>query len=267
VDLLLDSKCALITGAGGDIGQGIARVFVREGATVILHGRDNAQIERIADTLRAEGGKVYMVAGDLASDDSARQIAEQTFDLAGCVDILVNNAAIYTHGSWLDDSPSEMLDLYNVNVVGAARLIQHLVPPMREQRWGRIIQIASGDATEPLAFMSSYAATKAALVNLTVGLAKSLANTGITVNTISPGIIATEGVKQFYKGLAARFGWGSDWEVIEQHILTEVLSNSTGRLGTVEEVADLVAFVASPLTGYINAANIRIDGGSTRSVN
>jgi 3-oxoacyl-[acyl-carrier protein] reductase len=267
VDLLLDSKCALITGAGGDIGQGIARVFVREGATVILHGRDNAQIERIADTLRAEGGKVYMVAGDLASDDSARQIAEQTFDLAGCVDILVNNAAIYTHGSWLDDSPSEMLDLYNVNVVGAARLIQHLVPPMREQRWGRIIQIASGDATEPLAFMSSYAATKAALVNLTVGLAKSLANTGITVNTISPGIIATEGVKQFYKGLAARFGWGSDWEAIEQHILTEVLSNSTGRLGTVEEVADLVAFVASPLTGYINAANIRIDGGSTRSVN
>jgi 3-oxoacyl-[acyl-carrier protein] reductase len=267
VDLLLDSKCALITGAGGDIGQGIARVFVREGATVILHGRDNAQVEQIADTLRAEGGRVHPVAGDLASDDSARKIAEEACAFAGGVDILINNAAIYTHGSWLDDSPGEMLKLYNVNVVGAARLIQHLVPPMRERHWGRIIQIASGDATEPLAFMSSYAATKAALVNLTVGLAKSLANTGITVNTISPGIIATEGVKQFYKGLAAQFGWGSDWESIEQHILTDVLSNSTGRLGTVEEVADLVAFMASPLTGYINAANIRIDGGSTRSVN
>jgi 3-oxoacyl-[acyl-carrier protein] reductase len=267
VDLQLDGKCALITGAGGDIGQGIVRAFIREGATVVLHGLDRMQLEQLAGTLHADGGRVYTAVGDLASDESARQIAEEARRLAGHVDILINNAAIYAHGSWLDDTPDEMLKLYNVNVVGAARLIQQLVPPMYERHWGRIIQIASGDATEPLAFMSSYAATKAALVNLTVGLAKSLANTGITVNTISPGIIATEGVKQFYRGLAAQYGWGSDWQAIEQHILKEVLSNSTGRLGTVEEVADLIAFVASPLTGYINAANIRIDGGSTRSVN
>jgi 3-oxoacyl-[acyl-carrier protein] reductase len=100
-----------------------------------------------------------------------------------------------------------------------------------------------------------------------VGLAKSLANTGITVNTVSPGIIATDGVKQFYYGLAERFGWGSDWSVIQEHILKEVLPNPTGTLGTVEQVSDLIAFIASPLAGYINAANLRIDGGSTRSVN
>jgi len=267
VDLQLDGKCALITGAGGDIGQGIVRTFVREGATVVLHGLDKVKLEQLASTLQPNGSKVYAVAGDLASDESARKIAEEACALAGHVDILINNAAIYTHGSWLDDTPGDMLNLYNVNVVGAARLIQHLAPPMRERRWGRIIQIASGDASEPLAFMSSYAATKAALVNLTVGLAKSLANTGITVNTISPGIIATDGVKQFYRGLATQFGWGSDWETIEQHLLKEVLANSSGRLGTVEEVADLIAFVSSPLTGYINGADIRIDGGSARSVN
>ena len=68
-------------------------------------------------------------------------------------------------------------------------------------------------------------------------------------------------------GLAARFGWGSDWSTIEHHILTEVLPNPTGKLGTVEEVADLIAFISSPLAGYINAANLRIDGGSTRSIN
>jgi 3-oxoacyl-[acyl-carrier protein] reductase len=267
MDLQLDTKCALVTGAGGDIGQGIARAFVREGATVVLHGRDKTQLEQLANILRAERGKVYTVAGDLASDENAQRIAEEACNFVGHVDILINNAAIYTHGSWLDDVPGEMLNLYNVNVVGAARLIQRLVPPMRERHWGRIIQIASGDATEPLAFMSSYAATKAALVNLTVGLAKTLANTGITVNTISPGIVATEGVKQFYRGLAAQLGWASDWETIEHHILTEVLSNCTGRLGTVEEVADLITFISSPLTGYVNAANIRIDGGSTRSIN
>lgn len=267
MDLQLAGKCALITGAGGDIGQGIARAFIREGATVILHGLDKMQLAPLAHSLQGDGAKVYTVAGDLASDENAQKIAEEARDLSGGVDILVNNAASYTHGSWLDDTSAEMLNLYNVNVVGAARLIQQLVPQMRHQRWGRIIQIASADATEPLAFMSSYAATKASLVNLTVGLAKSLANTGITVNTISPGIIATPGVKQFYNGLAAQFGWGNDWTGIEHHILTEVLPNDVGRLGTVEEVADLIVFLSSPLTGYIDAANIRIDGGSTHAIN
>lgn len=267
MDLLLHGRSVLITGAAGDIGQGIARTFLREGATVILHGLDKSQVEPLAGDLRAAGGEVYTVAGDLASDESARRIADEAVDCVGRVEILVNNAAIYTHGSWLDDKPADMLKLYDVNVVGAARLIQYLVPQMRERYWGRIIQIASGDASEPLPFMSAYAATKAALVNLTVGLSKSLANTGITVNTVSPGIIATEGVKQFYAGMAARFGWGNDWGSIEHHILTDVLPNPTGKLGTVQQVADLIAFLASPLAGYINAANIRIDGGSTHATN
>ncbi len=266
MDLLLRDRAVLITGAAGDIGRGIARTFLHEGATVILHGLDQAQIEPVAEALRPFG-RVFAVAGDLSSDESTRRVADEACGCIGRVEILVNNAAIFTHGSWLDDTPADMLRMYDVNVVGAARLIQHLVPQMRERHWGRIIQLASGDAAEPLAFMSAYAATKAALVNLTVGLSKSLANTGITVNTVSPGIIATDGVKQFYLGLAARFGWGSDWGVIEHHILTEVLPNPTGKLGTVEEVADLIAFLASPRSGYINAANLRIDGGSSHAIN
>ncbi len=264
MDLQLQGKYALITGSGGDIGKGIAQVLVREGATVILHDLDKTRVDALAATLP---GTVYTVAGDLASDSMTEQVARDACAIAGHVDILINNAATYTHGSWLDDTPEAMLNLYNVNVVGAARLIHHLVPAMRERHWGRIIQIASGDATEPLAFMSAYAATKAALVNLTVGLAKSLANTGITVNTISPGIIATDGVKQFYRQMASQFGWESDWPSIEQHILREVLPNPTGTLGTVDDVAELIAFVASPLSHYINAANLRIDGGSTHSIN
>jgi NAD(P)-dependent dehydrogenase (short-subunit alcohol dehydrogenase family) len=269
MNLQLENRCVLITGANGDIGQGLARTFLREGAAVILHGLDKAQVEAVADSISTGNGSrgVFTVDGDLASDDEARRIAREACDLTSHVDILVNNAAAYTHGSWLDDTPSDMLRLYNVNVVGAARLIQHLVPQMRSRRWGRIIQVASADATEPLAFMSAYAATKAALVNLTVGLSKSLANTGITVNTVSPGIIATEGVRHFYQGLAARFGWGSEWPEIEKHVLSDVLPNTTGCLGTVQDVADLIAFVASPLAGYINGADLRIDGGSTHAVN
>jgi NAD(P)-dependent dehydrogenase (short-subunit alcohol dehydrogenase family) len=267
MDLKLTGKCALITGADGDIGQGIARAFLDEGVVVIAHGLNKTHLEQFANTLRWSKGQVYTIEGDLASDDDVQRIGRQALACVGHVDILVNNAAAHTHGSWLDDQPADMLNLYNVNVVGAARLIQQVVPSMRDRHWGRIIQIASGDATEPLAFMSAYAATKAALVNLSVGLAKSLANTGITVNTVSPGIIATNGVKQFYLGLAERFGWGSDWSVIQEHILKEVLPNPTGTLGTVEQVANLIVFLASPLSGYINAANLRIDGGSTRSIN
>ncbi len=267
MDLLLQDRVVLITGAAGDIGQGIARTFLREGAAVILHGLDRAQVDPVVQKLSALGGKVFAVAGDLSSDENARRIADEASDCIGRVEILINNAATFTHGSWLDDKTADMLRMYDVNVVGAARLIQHLVPQMRERHWGRIIQIASGDATEPLAFMSAYAATKAALVNLTVGLAKSLAHTGITVNTVSPGIIATDSVKLFYTGLAGHYGWGSDWGVIEHHILTEVLPNPTGKLGTVEEVADLVAFLASPRASYINAANYHIDGGSIGTIN
>jgi 3-oxoacyl-[acyl-carrier protein] reductase len=105
--------------------------------------------------------------------------------------------------------------------------------------------------------------TKAALLNLTASLAKHLNRTGITVNTVSPGIVVTPGVEKFYRLEATRRGWAPDWPAIEAAVLAEVLDNPTGRLGRPDEVADLVAFVSSPLAGYINGANLRIDGGST----
>jgi 3-oxoacyl-[acyl-carrier protein] reductase len=114
--------------------------------------------------------------------------------------------------------------------------------------------------------MPDYAASKAALLNLTASLAKHLDRTGITVNTVSPGIVVTPGVQEFYRLEAGRRAWGEDWPATEAGVLTEILDNPTGRLGRPQEVADLVAFVASPLAGYINGANLRIDGGSTAVV-
>ena len=134
---------------------------------------------------------------------------------------------------------------------------------MRAGGWGRIIQIGTGEAINPFPTMPDYAATKAALLNLTVSLSKFLARSGITVNTVSPGIVVTASVEQFYRHEASRRGWGQDWAAIEAGVLAEVLDNPVGRLGHPCEVADLVAFVASPLAGYINGANLRIDGGST----
>jgi 3-oxoacyl-[acyl-carrier protein] reductase len=179
------------------------------------------------------------------------------------VDILVNNAGTFPNRGWDDTAPEDWLELYAVNVAAVVRCIQGFLPGMRAAGWGRVIQIGTGEAISPFPFMPDYAAAKAALLNLTVSLAKHLDRTGITVNTVSPGIIVTTGVKEFYQAEAARRGWGQDWPAIEARVLAEILDNPTGRLGRPEEVADLVAFVASPLAGYINGANLRIDGGST----
>jgi 3-oxoacyl-[acyl-carrier protein] reductase len=164
---------------------------------------------------------------------------------------------------WEEASPEDWLELYAVNVVAVVRCLHGLLPKMREAGWGRTIQIGTGEALNPFPTMPDYVATKAALINLTVSLSKHLARTGITVNTVSPGIVVTPSVEQFYRLEASKRRWGDDWPAIEQHVLAEILDNPVGRLGRPEEVADLVAFVASPLSGYINGANLRIDGGST----
>jgi len=266
MDLQLTGKKVLVTASTGGIGKQIARQFCEEGAIVIINGRTRESAEKVFAELKGENKNVFLALGDVSTDEGINNIISAISSLGG-IDILVNNAGVYINHDWFTATANDWLRLYAANVVAPVKLVKACVPAMKENKWGRIIQISSGEGTQPFAFMPDYAATKAAMNNFSVSLSKAVSKTGITVNTVSPGIIATDTLKQFYTDFGKDKKWGNDWKNIEKKILETVLDNNTGRLGTPQDVAALVCFVASPLAGYINGANLRIDGGSTGSVN
>ena len=268
MDLQLTGKTALVTGSSRGTGEGIAKVLAREGATVIVHGmkpgNGDDDAERVANDIINTGGKAIPVTGDLTTDAGAENVAQAI----GAVDILINNYGTADRGFWLDATTGTdaWIDAYQKNVLSAARMIRLLVPQMKVRGWGRVIQLGTIGSTQPNARMPHYYASKGALANLTISLMLELANTGITVNTISPGLIKTREVEEMYRRRAQKMGWGDDWDVIERHIMEE-FGNPSGRIARTEEVGDLVAFIASTRSHMIYGMNIRIDGGGMRLVN
>jgi 3-oxoacyl-[acyl-carrier protein] reductase len=268
MDLELSGKRALVTGSSAGIGRAIARRLAEEGVIVAVTGRDGRKAAAVANEIQAKTGRrAVSFAADLATDGGAKDLASQVAAALGGIDILVNNHGIYRERGWWDTSADDWADIYNQNVVSFVRLIREFGPRMGEAGWGRIINISSGGAWQPFANMADYTATKAAILNLTVSLAKAFAGQGVTVNTVSPGIIVTESTEAYFRKVARDRGWPDDWRDIEQRVIANFLFNSTGRLGRPADVANIVALVASPLSDYMNGANYRVDGGSTTAIN
>ena len=267
MDLKLTGKRAIVTGSSGGIGESIALSLASEGATVIIHGRRAEQAKKVAELVGKSGGKAFIALGDLSTDRGAQEVFEAAQKAVGDIDILVNCAGVYVDRSWSVATPDNWSEMYNGNVLSCVRMIRLIVPRMKELGWGRIIQIATGEATQPFADMPDYAASKSALLNLTVSLSKELAGKGITVNSISPGIVLTPGLETFFRSFAQEKGWGTDWNEIEQHILRERWYSPAGRLARPQDIASAVTFLSSPVADYINAANLRVDGGAVGTVN
>ncbi len=252
MDLNLTGKCALVTGSYRGTGMIIAQCLAREGARVLVHGLKAGQAEAAVEQL----GLGEPVTGDITNDDGAAQLINQ---MAGShIDVLVNNYGTADAGSWETSSSDEWVVAYQKNVLSAQRLITSLLPAMRDAGWGRIINLGTIGSTRPNARNPQYYASKGALATMTVSLAKELAASGVRVNLVSPGIILTPEVEAAYLARGQRKGWGSTWDEIEPHAARDI---PIGRITRREEVASLVAYLASPLADAIHGQNIKIDGG------
>jgi NAD(P)-dependent dehydrogenase (short-subunit alcohol dehydrogenase family) len=268
MDLQLAGRRALVTGSSSGIGEAIARMFAQEGGAVVVHGRNRDRAEKVAADINAAG----VAIGDLSTDDGAVAVhAEARGALGGHIEILVNNAGGSATGNTarapIDISAGDWITNYHANALPSVRLCRLAVPDMVAAGWGRVIQVSSAVAVQPNNLGSDYSGAKAALNNFTVSLAGSLRGVGVTVNTISPGIIMADGMIRW-----GRKKFGDDnmsIEEITQRMAAEKVFElpPVGRLGTPEELALVACMLASPRAGFITGANYRVDGGQIRSVN
>nr|WP_042193781.1 SDR family NAD(P)-dependent oxidoreductase [Kibdelosporangium sp. MJ126-NF4]CEL20910.1 3-oxoacyl-[acyl-carrier protein] reductase [Kibdelosporangium sp. MJ126-NF4]CTQ98285.1 3-oxoacyl-[acyl-carrier protein] reductase (EC 1.1.1.100) [Kibdelosporangium sp. MJ126-NF4] len=261
MDLQLRGRRALVTGSSNGLGEAIAKRLATEGAAVVVHGRDRDRTVAVAKAISDVGGDVSYAIGGLGTDEGADAVhAEAT--AGGPVDILVNNVGAYDPSlGWSNVSAQDWADLYNVNVLSGVRMIQRFVPGMRERRWGRVIQISSVTGEVPAASQPHYAATNGARNSLAKSLARDLKHTGVTSNAIAAGGILTPTSRPHLVDLGRQNGWGQTWEEIEPRLVEALAPNDIGRIGRVEEYADIATFLASPLSGYITAATFAVDGG------
>jgi 3-oxoacyl-[acyl-carrier protein] reductase len=264
MDLKLDGRVALVTGSSKGIGEGVARGLAREGAIIIVHGRNKTQTEEVAHDIIAHGGRAYVVIGDLTNEDEVQRLVDEAQAFVKPVEIVINNAG----GSgetedWATTRPETWAIGYDRNVLAAVRITTRLLPSMREAKWGRIVNISSLAALMPPPKRPDYAAAKAAMIAMTASLAKAVATDGITVNTVSPGTIHSASLDEAFRQVAGNQGLAANapWTEIEQTVLPMFAQVPMGRVGTLEEIADAISFLVSPRASYITGANLRLDGG------
>jgi 3-oxoacyl-[acyl-carrier protein] reductase len=270
MDLQLRGKRALVTGASSGIGTAIAKTLAGEGVAIVVHGRNEGRARAVASEISAGGGKAAIAIGDLSTDAGAESVAKAADEAFGGIDILVNNAAAPTEPSrglgMFDLEPADWTATFERNINSAYRLSKYFVPQMKDRHWGRIVQITSGLAYSPRGMQGDYSSSKAALNNFTFNLSRAVANTGITVNNVCPGMTVTPVLQEWILSIAEANGLGRDLKKGEEFVLQNMVKLSVPRLGQPQDIANAVAFIVSPLAEYVTGTTLRVDGGSATAV-
>ena len=266
MDLGLDGKVALVTGSWRGTGAGIARVLAAEGATVLVHGLEAGQADETLSAVTDSGGTAHAVHGDIRTDVGAEELVRSVRTVADRVDIVVNNYGVADGTTWDEADGSSWHRSYDTNVVSAARVTNAFLGDMRAAGWGRVVFVATVGATRPGDRLPEYYAAKGALPSVTVSLAKHLAGTGITVNCVSPGVIATPEMVERFTARAKQEGLGTEWAAVERMVLADVMPNPSGRVAFPDDVGRFVAMVVGEPAWHLNGSHLRFDGGAADAV-
>ncbi|MTJ80633.1 MAG: SDR family oxidoreductase [Telmatospirillum sp.] len=259
----LTGKTAVVTGSTAGIGFAIARGLADAGAAVVLNGRRPDAVEASVEALRTAlpGARIQGLAADLGTAEGCRALVAAYPD----TDILVNNVGIFGLKDFFE-TPDDLWETYlSVNLMSGVRLSRAYLPGMARRGWGRVIFLSSESALNIPADMVHYGVTKTADLALSRGLAKRMAGTGVTVNAILPGPTLTEGVAAMLRDEQQATGLPLD-EVAARFVKTHRPSSIIQRAATVEEVANLAVYVASPLSSATTGAALRVDGGVVETI-
>ncbi len=263
MDLGLNGKVAVVTGSTAGIGFAIASTLAAEGAQVIVNGRTQARVDAAVEKIRGQFAKtdVRGVAADLSSAEGVQAFTKEVAD----ADVLVNNLGIFEPKPFAEIPDADWLRFFETNVMSGVRLSRHYLPGMMRNNWGRIIFISSESGQQIPAEMIHYGMTKTAQIAIARGIAESVAGSSVTVNSVLVGPTNSEGVGTFVEDLAKQQGiFRSEFE--KKFFEGVRPSSLLKRFETPEEVAAVVAFVASAQSATINGAAVRADGGVVRSI-
>ncbi|QRZ14913.1 3-oxoacyl-ACP reductase FabG [Paracoccus methylovorus] len=238
----LTGRNALVTGASGGIGGAVAEALHAAGATVALSGTREAPLRELADKL---GARAHVVTANLGDAAAVEALPKAAVEAMGSVDILVNNAGITRDNLFMRMSDEEWAQVLEVNLTSSFRLCRGVLRGMMKARWGRIVNISSIVGTTGNPGQGNYAAAKAGLVGMSKSLAYEVASRGITVNCVAPGFIETAMTDKLNEEQKGR-------------ILAQI---PAGRMGSAQEIAAAVLYLASPESGYVTGATLHVNGG------
>jgi len=241
----LEGRVALVTGASQGIGQACALALARQGASVALAARNRQKLEEVAGQIAATGGKAAVFAMDVAEEDQIKSAIKSAIAHFGKIDILVNNAGIARDQLVMRMKRTDWDAVLNTNLTSAYLCTQQVIGSMLKQRWGRIINITSVFGQMGQAGQANYASSKAGLIGLTMALAREVASRNITCNAVAPGFIETS----MTAGLSEEF---------KQNAVKMI---PLGRVGTPEDIANAVGFLASEEASYITGHVLNVNGG------
>lgn len=261
MDLLLDKKTALVSGATAGIGLEIARMLAKEGAEVIITGRQRDKLDEAVRDIRASGGeRIRGVLADVTTAEGADLLRQALPE----VDILINNLGVYESKAFADISDERWMSYFNTNVLSGVRLSRAYFPGMLARDWGRVVFISSESAITIPPDMIHYAMTKTAQLSVARGLANLTKGTKVTVNSVLPGPTRSEGIVDFMRSVSSEPSAPADRieaEFFARHRPASLLQ----RMTEAAEIASMVTYLASPLAAATNGAVLRAEGGLVTS--